>query len=425
MAGAGSRILGETGLIDKEARSKTLEGWSEQWRERRASLSETFDEAIEWIWRRASNLHASLLRRPVLFRWTLVVVSVLLAAAVGGLVRDVVGQAGLILFLPAVMVSALYGGLAAGAAASVLGAIVSVRLFMRPAHVEQVWTIENGVTLLFYFIACAMMLGFSRLYDLQKNEVVELASNLEEHVAERTAELQAANRELSAICYSISHDLRAPMRNIVGASQTIVEDYGDRLEGEAHERLMSIAASANRMGRLVDDLLSHTRIGHIVLKREWVDFTALADEVVAQVDSDLWKFSRLEPRITPGMVATADKTLLRAALFHLVDNACKFAKEGETLRIEVGEEKQRGRRCFWVRDNGVGFEMKFAHKVFEPFQRLHRDSDVPGTGIGLANVKRIIQRHGGDVWLQSEPSQGTTMYFTLGERMEEVPSVPA
>jgi PAS domain S-box-containing protein len=246
-----------------------------------------------------------------------------------------------------------------------------------------------------------------------EDQIKELNATLERRVAERTTELVAANRELETFSYSVAHDLRAPLRGIDGFSLALVEDYGPKLDAEAQKYLGRIRAAAVRMGQLIDDLLGLSRISRTELHQEKVDVSALA-QVLA---SDLQKSEPERPAefvIPSGLEAEGDPRLLRVVLENLLGNAWKFSAGQQPTRIELGLSDSDGRKAYFVRDNGAGFDMAYAGKLFVPFQRLHGGAEFPGTGIGLATVHRIVRKHGGEVWAEGAVGQGATVYFTLG-----------
>jgi light-regulated signal transduction histidine kinase (bacteriophytochrome) len=227
-------------------------------------------------------------------------------------------------------------------------------------------------------------------------------------VLQATLELQAANRELEAFAYSVSHDLRAPLRSIDGFSKALIEDYGDKLDSQAHEYLNRVRASTQHMGRLIDDLLKLSRITRSELVRETVDLSGLARAIAGDLArSDPERIVRVA--IADDLVANGDRRLLRVLLENLLNNAWKFTKKKNLAEIEFAEHNQ----VYFVRDNGAGFDMTYAGKLFGAFQRLHSAADYPGTGIGLATVKRIVDRHGGRIWAESAVDQGATFFFTL------------
>jgi len=224
-------------------------------------------------------------------------------------------------------------------------------------------------------------------------------------------ELSAVNKELEAFSYSVSHDLRAPLRSIDGFSQALLEDYEDKLDEQGKEYLMRVRAATQRMGHLIDDLLDLSRITRKEMKRESVDLSALAQSVM--VELHVASPERIvDFVIEPGLKAEVDASLFRVLLENLFDNAFKFTEKNPNARIKFGSTDIMGREVFFVSDNGAGFEMAYANKLFGAFQRLHSASEYPGTGIGLATVKRIIHRHGGEVWAEGKPDEGATFYFT-------------
>lgn len=222
--------------------------------------------------------------------------------------------------------------------------------------------------------------------------------------------LKLANQELEAFSYSVAHDLRAPLRGMSGFAQILLEDYGDKLDGEGRDCLNEILANAQRMGQLIDALLSLSRVTRTELRIEPVDVSAIASAVAADL-------ARTEPeravevRVQPGLSATMDQSLARTLVTNLLGNAWKFTKRAANPRIEIGATSEDG--AFFVRDNGAGFDKKFANKLFAPFQRLHTAREFPGTGIGLATVQRIVHRHGGRVWAEGSVDSGATFYFRL------------
>jgi light-regulated signal transduction histidine kinase (bacteriophytochrome) len=240
---------------------------------------------------------------------------------------------------------------------------------------------------------------------------------LEHMVAKRTLELVNANRELEAFSYSVAHDLRAPLRSIDGFSQVLLEDYVDKLDEEGRKYLHQVRESAQQMGRLIDDLLALSRVVRSELRRERVDLTALARSVLARFQKNEPN-RRVEPVISEGLTAMGDAGLLGIVLENLLGNAWKFTSGCALARIEVGARQNEGHSVFFVRDNGAGFDMAYVHKLFGVFQRLHSGSEFEGTGVGLATVQRIVERHGGQVWAEGETGRGATIYFTLAEEAQ-------
>jgi len=267
------------------------------------------------------------------------------------------------------------------------------------------------------------MLG--RIED-QKNELQRYATDLERRVEERTHELQdrneslrrnaaellAANTELDAFAYSVSHDLRAPLRSIDGFSQILLEDYAARLDEAGRETLHRVRAASQRMGTLIDDLLKLARVTRAEIRTEDVDLSGMARDIVADLHRTTPE-RQVEFAIAPGLTARGDARLLRVALDNLLRNSWKYTAKQPAPRVEFASADANGGRAFMVRDNGAGFDMKYADKLFGVFQRLHSAADFEGTGIGLATVRRIINRHGGRIWAEGAVDRGATFYFTL------------
>ena len=244
---------------------------------------------------------------------------------------------------------------------------------------------------------------------------------LERKVAERTAELQAANRELESFSYSVSHDLRAPLRTIDGFSDALVEDYADQLDDDARGYLDRIQGAARRMTEQLNGLLTLSRVTRRELQMESVDLSAIANDVARELQESE-PDRQVEWRIEPEMQARGDAALLHVLLQNLLGNAFKFTGERQAARIEFGTAEHDGLDCFYVRDNGAGFAMESAGELFRPFQRLHSQDEYDGTGIGLATVYRIIERHGGRIWAEAAPEEGAAFYFTLAEAAQPLAS---
>ena len=298
------------------------------------------------------------------------------------------------------------------------------------AHAEQVC----GDKVYLLAIAPIPAASFVNLYgiDIAKQrkaiaDLHQLTEELEDRVQRRTRELEAmthrlqvANRELEAFAYSVSHDLRAPLRGIDGFSQALLEDYGDSLDDTGRHYLERARSAAQRMGRLIDDILVLSRASRVEMIWCEVDLSDLAWQIAGELAAG-------EPHrdvtftIAPGLKASGDRTLIKQALTNLLGNAWKFSSCRSDTKIEFGECSQQevnssgsaGYRQFFVRDNGTGFDMRYAHKLFGAFQRLHGQQEFPGTGIGLATAQRIIHRHGGEIWADGQVGVGATFHFTL------------
>jgi signal transduction histidine kinase len=259
-----------------------------------------------------------------------------------------------------------------------------------------------------------------------EDQLRQYAAELEQRVAQRTHELEerndelrrnagellAANHELDAFAYSVSHDLRAPLRSIDGFSQVLLEDCAAQLDQEGKDALHRVRAASQRMGALIDDLLKLARVTRAAMHSEAVDLTAMARDIAAELqrsDPD----RRVEFAIAPGLEAHGDAELLRVALENLLRNSWKYTAKQPHARIELGSSDGDGERVFLVRDNGAGFDMKYVDKLFGAFQRLHSASEFEGTGVGLATVRRIIARHGGRIWAEGAVARGASFYFTL------------
>jgi len=246
-------------------------------------------------------------------------------------------------------------------------------------------------------------------------KICQLNEDLEQRVKERTAQFEAANKELEAFSYSVSHDLRAPLRSIDGYSQALIEDYQDRLDEDGKRSLIRIRSGTQRMGNLIDNLLKLSKTNRSELTVSDCDLSRLSSRIAGD-QANLNSGRRVEVFIQPGMLVQADYNLMQVLLENLLGNALKYTSKTQDPRIEVGETvSPGGERTFFVRDNGAGFDMAHADKLFNAFQRLHETSDFEGTGIGLAIVQRVIHRHGGRIWADAKPGEGATFFFTLPE----------
>jgi light-regulated signal transduction histidine kinase (bacteriophytochrome) len=263
------------------------------------------------------------------------------------------------------------------------------------------------------------VLVMAAIRDISKRKQVdaELSTyreHLEELVAERTAALSTVNKELEEFSYTVSHDLRAPLRSIDGFSLALLEDFTASLPDDGKAYLHRIRGAAQRMGQLIDEVLDLARVSRCELIKKRVDLSQQAKEVFAELQIN-HPSRKAEVSVSEGLHARADKNLVRVVLENLLDNAWKFTSHEEYTRISIGQVPNASQKTFYVKDNGVGLDMRYSKKLFIPFQRLHSSKDFPGTGVGLATVNRIIQRHGGRIWVESAPEEGATFYFTLGE----------
>ena len=244
-------------------------------------------------------------------------------------------------------------------------------------------------------------------------EIQRLNEDLEQRVQDRTAQLKASNAELEAFAYAVSHDLRAPLRGIDGWSLALLEDYGSRLDQTARQYLDRVRSESQRMGSLIDDLLNLSRLTRVELQRESLDLSALARSIAERLH-EAHPNRRMEFEIQEGLVADADGRLMDVVLTNLLSNAAKFTGPRERASIEFGRSNGHQELAYFVRDNGVGFDMAYADMLFGAFQRLHKYGEFPGTGIGLATAQRVVRRHGGRIWADAKPNEGATFYFTLG-----------
>ena len=229
---------------------------------------------------------------------------------------------------------------------------------------------------------------------------------------DRTAQLESANTELEAFSYSVSHDLRAPLRHVTGFVELLNKRAPDALDDKSQHYLQVISESAQQMGRLIDDLLSFSRMGRVELSKTQVNMNQLVQEAIAILQQEtqgrdiLW-------RIEPLPDVSGDPALLKTVFTNLIANALKFSRTRPQAVIEIGQRAEADEIIFYVRDNGAGFDMKYVDKLFGLFQRLHRAEEFEGTGLGLANIRRIIHRHGGRTWAEGAIDQGATVYFSL------------
>ncbi|WP_447977219.1 ATP-binding protein [Candidatus Nitrospira bockiana] len=302
-----------------------------------------------------------------------------------------------------VVLTAWYGGLGPGLLSALLTGFGIIYFFLDPRYTLDVPPWEQGLQLLVFTFVAVLMSSLS-----------EARYRAESRLRTRSEQLEAANQELEAFSYSVSHDLRWPLRAIDGYSRILLDDYAAHLDGKARRYLEHIRESTQQMDHLVEDLLAFSRLGRQPLHRQPV-FPA---EVVRQVLDELRpERTGREIEIVVGELppCEADPRLLKQVFMNLLQNAHKFTRRREQARIEVGAQVSDNGCVYSVKDNGVGFDMKYAEKVFGVFQRLHAPEEYEGTGVGLAIVQRIIQRHAGRIWVESDLDKGTTFFFTIGK----------
>ena len=246
----------------------------------------------------------------------------------------------------------------------------------------------------------------------ERKKAEESIRQLNIDLQKQSDQLQAANKELEAFSYSVSHDLRAPLRSIDGFSQALEEDYADKLDTEGKDHLQRVRAATQRMGQLIDDLLNLSRVTRGEMRCQPINLTAMAQAIAADLQQTA-PDREVEFIISEGLAAHGDTRLVRILLDNLLNNAWKYTSKQPRARIEFGFAQNNGESGYFVRDDGAGFDMAYSDKLFGAFQRLHTAAEFNGTGVGLATVQRIVHRHGGRVWAQAKPDQGATFYFSL------------
>lgn len=317
------------------------------------------------------------------------------------------------LFFPAVFFSSWIGGFSGGVIATVISTALAWWFFIPP---EGSFALENP----FYLVSIGLFMSMGLLFGYTQERIMKANRKTAEALAianSANEQLQAANKELEAFSYSVSHDLRAPLRAVDGFSRILLEDHTASLSGDARHYLDLVRNSTQHMGHLIDDLLAFSRLSHQELTRRTIQPASLARQALEQLESERTGRS-VEIEIDEMPEGNADPNLLRQVYVNLLSNALKFTRKRGQAHIHIGSRTLNGKLVFFVQDNGVGFDMAYVGKLFGVFQRLHRSEEYEGTGVGLAIVQRIIHRHGGRAWAEGAVDQGATVFFTLPEGNE-------
>jgi len=291
-----------------------------------------------------------------------------------------------------------------------LGAVATLRV-----QTAKGWLFVVGTALLLYGLLRRYQGRNERAIEsvrVARDEVRLINEELERRVAERTRQLEAANKELESFAYAVSHDLRAPLRSLSGFSQILLDTQSDQLDHTSRKHLQRIQEACQKMSALIDDLLKLSRLSRSEFNARPVNLSEMAAEVGNAIrERNAARTVALD--IEPDLAVLGDARLLRIALENLFDNAWKYTAHAVEPRVYFGSELRDNETVYFVRDNGVGFDMAYASKLFIPFQRLHTETQFTGTGIGLVTVQRIIARHGGRIWAEAHPERGATFFFTL------------
>ena len=321
-------------------------------------------------------------------------------------------------YLPVIAFCAWRYGLRSAIAGAIMGAAIGTYMFVRPLY--AITNKPEALSLGFFLVSSlsvALIGGANRRAHgelAQAREDLRLANQeLEKRVEERTAALVEKNEELSSFTYTVAHDLRSAIRSMVVNARVLSEDEAENLSAAGKGQTERLYGSAIRLSNFVDDLLQYARTGNRPIVHQRVNLSQVFNRQAEVVGADGPRID-FDTRSEPEIYVSGDPTLLALAMHNLVENCCKYRSPDRRLVIEFGAAEISGNDVVYVRDNGIGFEPGFAQKIFKPFERLHRYADIPGTGIGLSNVKRIVERHGGKIWAESEgPNKGATFYFTI------------
>lgn len=325
------------------------------------------------------------------------------------------------LFVPAVLITAWYGGVGPGVFALGLGAILWLSILVPPVEGASLADHNELVALAVYLSVGAAVIALVHRERREKArreaaqaKLEQLNALLEQLVRERTSELEFSNRELESFCYSVSHDLRTPTRAIVGNIHILVDEMGDGLDDLARQKLSRISLAALKLSNLVDALLTYARLAKEGLTMESVDLKEL---ISAEARSCAQAHNaRIRLDLPDELVVTGDKGLLHAAVHALVSNAVTYSRQGEEVHLAVTIDRNDSDAVLCFRDDGIGFDEQYLPKIFQPFERLHRDEEYPGVGMGLANVARIAERHHGAAWAESKLGEGSAFYLRLGDQ---------
>ena len=345
--------------------------------------------------------------------YCLAVVAVALALGLALLFQQFNIRTPISLFLFAVAFTAWYGGLGAASLAWVLSCLSFDYFFVEPLHSLSIAPAD-----LPYITVFALFAGLVTWFSTVRRRVERELLQTRDHLEKRGAELEASNKELEAFAYSVSHDLRAPLRHMAGFSELLQKNSAAVLDDKSKRYIGVILESAKKMGTLIDDLLGFSRIGRAETNKTALSLTQLLEEALAEVRRDItnrdivWKVNKLPP-------GYGDRAMLRLALVNLIANAVKFTRTRAPAEIEIGYMDQADNQVvIFVRDNGVGFDMKYANKLFGVFQRLHPTEAFEGTGIGLATVQRVAHRHGGRAWGEGSVGKGATFYLSIAKSQQ-------